>query len=1189
MSWRRILLLTLAFVVALGTATWALLQNSDAATELVAHELRRRLAVDASVADTRIDLVAGRLSVRGLRIDDPTRPGQALLRVENLHVDVAANPLGSLIGLQTVVADGVEIEFGPVLPAAEQLLRGDVATGAGGGIGALPAIAVHRGRVRFTLRAGVAPIELRHLELVCVPRAGGAEWTGTGELVDLGATLHLRGDVDLASGSTRLVVAIRDLPLGTAQRDRLQELLGVDLGGFDAAARVRELTLLGTLPGRDAVDRTPVLELAGDLDGLRATAPDLPPLVQQATAKVHASTRDGGSASVQLLQDSAIGRLEVDAHATRLWSDLSFDVRAHGEDIRIDTDVLAALRTFAVGRQVVAALQPKTGTADLDLFLRDPHRRGGLAELELVLQGVAITYDGFGKGEDRARFPLPLVQARGRVRLRDDVLLLEDVDATIPDFAGGGTVRLVGRVETSAPGGEDTSLDIHADSVQFNEHLRAALTALLRDDGSLYDRLAPTGRTEVTVQVRPRSSLPGGWSVEVKPQAATMQWAGFPYRLDAVQGSVVARGAGVVFDLAGVHGDGTVAMRGRIPIDSRHEDDGGFEAVVDVRRLAIDDDLRQAVAVLAPGIDAPWRDGAPHGSFGGRVKVWRPRPDDPLSHDVLLELDGVGLQLPAAPWRAADLHGQIFVQGRDSDTRIDFDALRGRLEHGNDKPAQLAMLGSLVTGAAAHTDLAFVVRDLELDAQLGRTLEELGALGPGTWQTLRPSGAVDLVCRHEAPADGASRLQLVVQLLEVRSDSPILPRPAEKMTGELHIQDGELRFRDVRAELEGALVQASDGRVFTRPAPDGRADISFRVKANGIPVDDGLANLFSGPLHQAVLDRQLKGRADVDALALRFAIPGQGDALPFETTIGGQMRLYDVEMTLGRGPDGIRVEGIGGIVGLADSTVSETGGGLRGTMRTGTMTMFGQPLEAVEAEFAADAERIEVGTLTSRFHGGSVRQARTDAPALHYLLPGIAAPEGRLSANVTYEKVDVYSFLSACGWQNPPYSGTAGGEFLLDRLDGSDIVDAKASGRLVIDRGDLGVVPLFTSIYARLPAPDRPRFHHLGLDFRLADRAVYFDSLRVRSNLLGANGTGSLELDGYLDVRMTLDNLLGNSADPLVMPLIDLLSQNIVRFHLFGYLRDLHTEQRWVTERSPGRREIPPMPPATERQALPAF
>ncbi|MBX3461841.1 MAG: hypothetical protein KF830_01610 [Planctomycetes bacterium] len=1189
MSWRRILLSTLVLVLALVGATGLLLHDSSAATDLVAAELRRLLLPAVAIDGTRLDLAAGRLSIQGLRIADPTQPDRSLVKIGSLQVDVTANPLGPLLALHAVAADDVDVELGPDLPTAAQLLRPSTSGAAKDGPPALPAIHLRRGRVRFAPRAGQTPLELRQLELQATPRAGGIDWSGTAEFADLGTRLHLRGEADLASGALRLVIGLRDLRLGRALRDRLQQLLAVDLGGLDAEARVRELTFVCTLPGTAAADPAPLLELTADLDGLRVSAPDLPPLLQQASCRLQATNRGGGTATVHLVQDSAIGHLELRAHAERLTSAPTLDVRAHGDDIRIDENVLAALRTFEVGRDVVRALQPRTGTADLDLFLRDPHRPGGIAELDLVLQGVAIAYHGFGASEDRARFPLPLVQARGRVRLRDDVVLLEDVDAAIPAFAGGGTVRLTGRVDTREPGGEDATLDIHADSVQFNDHLRAALTALLRDDGALYDRLAPVGRAEVTVQVRPRRALPGGWSVEVRPQAATMRWAGFPYRLDGARGSVVARADGVAFDLAGQHGDGRLSLRGRIPIDSQADDDPGFEAVVDLQHVAIDDELRQAVAVLAPAVDAPWREGEPTGRLGGRVKVWRPRADDPLFHDVLLELEDVDLRLPAAPWRAMALHGQLFAQGNGDDTRLDFDALRGRLEHGDGRPAQLAMLGHLVAGAATQCDLAFVVRDLELDEQLGRTLEELGALGPGAWQTLRPAGPVDLVCRYETAGGGQDRLRLVVQLLDVRSDSPILPRPAEHMTGELQIADGELRFRDVRARLAGALVQASDGRVRTLPAPDGRTEIAFHVRADGIPVDDGLANLFSGPLRQAVLDRHLRGRADVDGLMLRFAVPAAGGELPFETTIGGQLRLYDVEMALGRGPDGLRVDGISGVVGLAESTVSDAGGGLRGTLRGGTLRVFDQPFEAVEAEFAADAERIEAATLQSRLHGGVVRTAPVGKPALHYVLPGPRAPEGRLSANLTCERVDVYAFLGACGWFNPPYSGSASGEFELARLDGNDVIDAEATGRLSIDRGDLGVVPLFTSIYARLPAPDRPRFHSLGLDFRFGDRAITFDSLQVRSNLLAVNGAGSLGLDGYLDVRMTLDNLLGNSADPVVMPLIDLLSKNIVRFHLFGHLRNLRTEQRWVTERSPRRRPIPPMPPASQRAELPPF
>jgi len=1196
MSWRRILLLSLVFVVALGVATLAVLQNSGAATQLVGRELQQLFATPATIASSAIDVANGRLSVRGVRVVDPTQAPAALLTVDTVHLDVDANPFGDPLGIHAVVVEGVEVRLGPTLPTAEQLLAKKDAAKATSGPLRLPPIDLRRANVVFTARAGEPPIELRDVDASLTPVDDAphcVEVTGTARLAELDARLQLRGAIDLAAGSARILVSTGGVTLERPLLERLRTLAAVDLGSLDAAARIRDLTFVLTLPGSDEADRTPGFEVSAELEGLRASAEELPPLIRDAAMTAHVTTRGKGAVTLRLRQTSDAGEFDVTAKCTGPADDPTLDVAANGKNILVDENVLAALRTFAVGRDVVDALRPTTGRADVSIYLQNPQRRGGITELEISLRDVAMAYHGFGDPRTRASFPLPLEHASGRVRLRDDVIMLEDLNAEIAPFAGGGKVRMTGRVDTNAPSQEDATLDIHADGVEFTSHLRAALTALLRDDGDLYDRFAPTGRTDVSVQVRPRSSAPSVWSVEVRPDAATMQWAGFPYRLEQLTGSVLVRADGASFELRGKHGTGTLSMHGRLPIDDDREVEGiGFEAVVQLENLTIDDDLRTAVAVIAKEVDAPWRRSEASGRLGGQVKVWRPRPTDPLFHDVRLDLDGVDLRLPAAPWRATDLHGQMFAQGSGADTRIDFDALRGRLEHGTGEPANLAMLGSIETGNAAgslRSDLAFVVRDLELDDQLGATLQELGALDDSAWHILRPSGTVDLVCRHERSPGAEDRLRLVLQLVDVDSESPILLRPAHGLTGEMSIADGELRFRDVRGELGGALVYFSDGRVRSRPAPDGRTEIAFRVKANGLPVDDGLANLFSGPLRQAVLDRKLDGRADVDALSLEFAIPPAGGSLPFETRIGGQVRLYDVDMSLGSGDEGIRVEGISGVVTIADSVVRESGGGLAGTMNGGSFRVFGQPLEAVEATFTADAQRIELGALTSRFHGGSVRSASADRPAIDYLLPGPAWPQGRLAANAVFEKVDVYSFLSACGWQNPPYSGVANGEFQLDRLDGSDVIDALATGRLEIERADLGVVPLFTAIYAQLPAPDRPRFNHLEAIFRLSEKTVTFEKLDVRSNILGVDGKGTLGLDGYLDIRMKLDNLLGTSADPLVMPLLDEFAKGILRFHLFGFLRDLRTERRWVTESSPQRRPVLPMPPAAERQPLPDF
>ncbi|MFM1871263.1 MAG: hypothetical protein RL398_685, partial [Planctomycetota bacterium] len=1189
MSWRRILLVSLLFALLLGTGTWLFLDRADAVSTLVRDRLGDLLRPEVGLDGANIDVGEGRLRLRGLRVAAPSGDGD-LLRLAEADCEVAFDPLGGLLSPHRISLRGLQLRLGPSLPAAGDLLEAPPSTAAGGDGGPavrLPIVQIRESDVEFTLRVGIAPIRLENLELAAQPLAeepGVLALEGSARLADLGATLSLTGRADLARGSIDIAVGVRDVPIDATALARLGTLFDLPIEDFEANCRLQRLAARLRIGADETDAAAPRFEVDGELAEVDARLPVIDYPLRGARMRLRASDRDGGTATVELDQTTAAGTIGVLATARADVDPLDPDLKllVTGRDVAIDENLRGLLGGLPVGRRILAALDPREGRGDIDLFLHNPQRREDSVEMDLRLRGVTLAYHGFGNGPRRIGFPLPLRNAQGRVVLRDKLLHLEDVSAEIAAGSAAGSVTLSGRVDTAMAGGEEANLDIRAKGVPFGPELRGALGTLLHDT-DLYDKLAPEGSADVEVLVRPRSQLAGGWAVNVRIDDAAVRWAGFPYRLEAVRGTAAARDAGVEFDLLGSRGGGEWTMRGRIPLAQPESGRiAGFEASVRMRDVPVDEELRRAAAVVVPELDTPWGACRPTGRLGGEVRVWRDTPEAELKYDLRVDCKDVRIELPAPPWYAAQLNGQVFAQGEGGRTRIDFDALRGRIGHTAADASPLAMLGSIDStdpAVGTKSDLTFVVRDLPLDGQLGATLEALGAIGPGTWGALAPSGRTDLVCRHRHPPVDDNGLELVVQLLDVGSDAAILPRPARRMTGELTVRGGLLRFSDLRADLGDVEVRVTDGSVATRPGPDARTELAFTVSADNFPVDDGLAKLFGEPLQTAVRERKLSGQADVDALQLRFLLPQAGNALPFETTIGGQLRLQDVGVTLGTGREALRVDGLRGYVRLDESTVSTAGGGLRGALQGCSLQFLRHRLDNVQAGFSADARELLLHSLRADLDGGLLQNTADNSLAFAYLLPGDESPNGRLSANLAFERVDVFSFLTASGWTSPPYSGSASGTIVLDRLDGDDLVGATGRGDLTIERGDLGVVPLFTAIYAQLPAPERPRFHKLQSRFRLADRRVFFDDLGLWSNLLAAQGKDTLDLDGYLDVELKLDNLLGPSADPLLMPLVTLFTQNIVRFHLAGPLRDLRAEKRWVTEGTPRRREALPMPP----------
>jgi len=1196
MSWRRILLLTAGLFAVLLVATWFVLQRTGAVTGIVRSLLEHRLVAPFRLDRAQADLFGGSLTMYDLALADPTRPGTDLVSADSLQLGVETDPLGNVLAIHEVVVDGPRVDLDLTddhVPTLPRLLRDTDAPG-DLGVEAVTPARLSRGHARVRVDAELPVLEFSQVELVLqrvlgddggVDRRRGA-LRGSARCDNLAVDVELLGEIDLVAERVRLQAKIGELVVDASFLRRLMPLLRTQLRDDVASGKLQELTLQIDLPL--GATGEPIAESSFAFTDVDCTMPELPVPLRGASVRGTVSTRDGGTAKFTGQRLLANGDTQVVAKISDFFNHPRLEVRGTGHNVVIDQTVRTALGCFRAGQAVVDGLRPTTGTADFDLYLRAIGTPDEVVDLDLQLHGVALAYHGFGAEATRVAFPLPIVDAQGRVHLRDDVVSIEEVTAHVAPEAGGGEMTMSGRVDPGGDRGpERVSVDLQAPQLHFTPALRAAFARLVRDDGDLYDQFMPRGAAAVRLQVRPAEDGSSSWQVVVEPLGADARWQGFPLPLRDVRGQIVARPEGLTVDLAAAYGSARATVRGRMmapPDQPGAIAQGTIDLRIAATNAPLDDEMHAASVALAPPVETVWKDLAPTGTASATLHVRRGDAASPLVYDLALNLLDVQALPRSFPMPVTHAHGDVFVHGRGNEVEVHVDAIRGLQQEKAGAGAEFAVVGTIDSDSDGYFEnLTAVVRDLDLDAELGRTLENTGAVGRGTWDVLRPSGRVDLVCRQETENDKETR-HYTVLLRGVRSDAEMLPRAATDVTGELTVEEGVLRFQDLRARMGDALVTCSSGYVGPSAEPT-KTEVAFTVSAERFALDDTFARLFVGPMRQAVLERQLRGAMNINGLHLRFVLPGDGSDTPIETILQGQIEALDVELVLGT-----RLQQVNGVVTLDESRVTRDGGTLLGNVTKGSLHLFGHPCVDAQAEFTADAERFVLRDLSLGLHGGRVQGRTPTGDSLVYELAKTADGQGRLATDLEVSGVSLREFLLHCGMVGAPYHGTVQGWIELRRLDGYDFVDMAASGSLRILDGNLGTVPLFTSIYALMDERNRPRFESLSVNFDVGDRNLELRDLALRSPLIAVHGGGSMSMAGYLDIVLTTDSFLGGGADMLLLPpVIQMITSNLVRFHLYGYLRDLHAEQRWFAQRDPRRRRLTPVPPQLEKTRRPDF
>ncbi|HIE72342.1 MAG TPA: hypothetical protein EYP98_20450 [Planctomycetes bacterium] len=285
MNWRRILLLSIALVSVLGITTWAVLQNSDLATEFVRRQLNEAFAPRTEIAGTSINLEAGRLTITGFELAVPSHPERTLAHVATTTIDAQADLFGVGFQLRHVVLQGPEFECGPTWPTLTDLLKPRPTEPTPSQPLAIPVLEIKDGKALVHLCEGERALACTNIDLTVVPLAGDPDKLQIrGELAvaEPVARLKITGEVNIATGAATITITTEKVRCSQQVVAYLTRLAQVALPDINIGGHIDSLGVTCSLPPTSASDRTPTFRIAAKCSDLHVEAKDLPSIVRHA-------------------------------------------------------------------------------------------------------------------------------------------------------------------------------------------------------------------------------------------------------------------------------------------------------------------------------------------------------------------------------------------------------------------------------------------------------------------------------------------------------------------------------------------------------------------------------------------------------------------------------------------------------------------------------------------------------------------------------------------------------------------------------------------------------------------------------------------------------------------------------------------------------------------------------------------
>jgi hypothetical protein len=464
---------------------------------------------------------------------------------------------------------------------------------------------------------------------------GGRVAIGTGGF-------ELRGTVQSLELTPQLVAAVAAVAPGQAAASLRSQASGL---------RGR-IGLEWQVAGDPAALENAVFAVAGRLESGRFEHASLPFAMSDVTAAFRAD-RDG-------LQ---FDQLEAHAGSTLLRG----SGRYAGWNATADFDVLIEAERLIVGRHWEGLLPDAFAShwskllpaGEIDLRAQVARRQGAVTpDISVRCRNVSLTH---------YRFPYRLDRTVGTVVLQDGTLSIH-----LSGQAGGHPVQVQGSFRTAPPpaGGTVGSLEVRGDGMRIDDALLAAMPPRSAD---IVRSLRAAGMFDFVFRHDRSPELPGGHanSLGIRLSQCSMSYAGFPYPLSNVSGSVrMDRGHWTLRDITGSNDTGVVRCSGMLVPDG--EDDGELTLNLVGTGVVLERELRDALPAAMRQI---WDDVDPRGNaeFAATVRHRVKARRTVVEVRATPQGDTVSIEPAWFPYRLERLRGQLTWQ----DGQLRFDRVRG--------------------------------------------------------------------------------------------------------------------------------------------------------------------------------------------------------------------------------------------------------------------------------------------------------------------------------------------------------------------------------------------------------------------------------------------------------------------------------------------------------------------------------